>query len=110
MKSNSKAELRDTGERIIPTAEKEVSFVFERHKFAYTYALNFVDNKKVLDVGCGTGYGCKILSQRAKMIWGIDYDEEAIAYCKKFYSGENIFYAQMDNNCLGFQNHFKQFA
>ena len=53
--------LDDTGERMIPTAEGETSFVFARHRFAYEQARTFVGGKSVLDIGCGTGYGCRIL-------------------------------------------------
>jgi 2-polyprenyl-3-methyl-5-hydroxy-6-metoxy-1,4-benzoquinol methylase len=102
MKSHLTTNLRDTGERMIPTAEGELSFVFERHKIAYTYASNFVQDRIVLDVGCGTGYGCKMLSQWAKMVCGIDHSEEAVLYSQKFYSGENIFYGQMNAAALGF--------
>ncbi len=50
-------QLKDTGERIIPTEDGELSLVYSRHRFAYEYASTFVENKTVLDVGCGTGYG-----------------------------------------------------
>ncbi|MBN1349409.1 class I SAM-dependent methyltransferase, partial [candidate division KSB1 bacterium] len=88
--------LKDDGERIIPTKPGEISFVYARHKFAYQYAQNFVENKTVLDVGCGTGYGSKILSEKATYVHGIDYDSDAINYCKQHYSGSNIEFYQAD--------------
>ncbi len=73
--------LPDTGERMIPAAEGEVSFTYSRHAFAYRCALAWVEGKSVLDVGCGTGYGARILAGRARRIMAVDHSEEAIAYC-----------------------------
>jgi len=89
-------QLDDTGERMIPTAEDETSFVFSRHRFAYEYAQQFVNGKSVLDIGCGTGYGCKILSSRAASVVGIDYSAEAIEFCRKNFAAPNIEFLQMD--------------
>jgi len=91
-------EISDTGERILPTQKDEVSIVFSRHKFAYEYVQQFVENKTVIDVGCGTGYGCKIFAEKATIVYGIDHDKEAISYCKQKYPAPNITYIEMDIN------------
>ena len=93
--------LSDTGERMIPTSDKEISFVFERHRFAYRYISRFIKNCSVVDVGCGTGYGCKILSVNARFVLGIDYDSGALNYCKKNFSSQNIYFTQMNAEFLG---------
>jgi SAM-dependent methyltransferase len=90
MDQNTNMLLKDTGERIIPTKENEVSIVFSRHLFTYQYASKFVSDKIVLDIGCGTGYGCHLLSQKAKHVTGLDYSASAIEYCKTNYSASNI--------------------
>jgi SAM-dependent methyltransferase len=82
--------LADTGERMIPPSDKEISFVFARHRFAYQYVSQFVKDSAVVDIGCGTGYGCKLLSERARFVCGIDYDFSALSYCKSNFSGKNI--------------------
>jgi len=79
---------------MIPTAEGEVSLVFSRHQFAYRFARQFVDGKNVLDIGCGTGYGSKILAERAKHVLAIDYDRDAIAYCRTHFGGANLEFRQ----------------
>lgn len=106
MKTERNTELVDTGERMIPPSNNEVSFVFARHQFAYQHAQKFVEGKAVIDVGCGTGYGCKILAQKAHHVHGIDYKAEAIAYCRKFYGAPNISYLHMDAASLQFDSMF----
>ncbi|MCX7726098.1 MAG: class I SAM-dependent methyltransferase [Chitinispirillaceae bacterium] len=91
-------EIKDTGERIIPPSEGEVSIVFSRHKFAYEYVSSFVLNKKVIDIGCGCGYGSKILSEKAELVYGIDYDKDAINYCNSHYRASNLRYFNVDIN------------
>jgi 2-polyprenyl-3-methyl-5-hydroxy-6-metoxy-1,4-benzoquinol methylase len=81
-------------------------FVYSRHKFAYEYVLQFVENKLVIDVGCGTGYGCKILAERAELVYGIDYDAEAITYSREHYNAPNIKYFRMDAACLDLDRQF----
>jgi len=37
----------------------------------------------VLDAGCGTGYGCAALSERASSVTGLDISPEAIAHARE---------------------------
>jgi len=93
-------QLVDTGERIIPAKENEVSVVFSRQLFAYRYASQYVVDKTVLDIGCGTGYGCHLLAGKARRVTGIDYDTDAIEYCQTKYSGSNIEFIHADASNL----------
>jgi SAM-dependent methyltransferase len=54
-------------------------------KEAYFLALNkFVkDGDRVLDVGCGLGYGMNLLSIKAGEVIGVDVDQNALDYCLK---------------------------
>lgn len=67
---------------MIPAAPGEISYTYARHAFAYRYASAWVGGKSVLDVGCGTGYGARILAGRARTVTAVDNSEEAIAYCR----------------------------
>ena len=98
--------LSDTGERMIPVSDKEISFVFARHRFAYQYISRFVKNCSVIDVGCGTGYGCRMISESARFVLGIDYDHGAINYCKNNYSSQNIYFTRMNAESLGLKHIF----
>ena len=106
MNPTSKSDLIDTGERIIPAADGEVSLVFSRHRFAYEYATQFVTNNRVIDVGCGTGYGCRLMADEANQVVGIDHDADAVAYCRAHYSAPNIEFRQLDVRSLDFDDEF----
>lgn len=58
---------------------------------AYFLTLNkYVDfGDKVLDVGCGLGYGLNILSIKAEEVFGVDIDPGAINYCENTILGRN---------------------
>lgn len=60
-------------------------------KEAYTYTLNDIisDGDKVLDVGCGLGYGMDIMSARASEVHGVDVDEKAVKYATKHAKSNN---------------------
>jgi len=106
MKTINQTALPDTGERMIPTADGELSYVFARHKFAYECARGYAESRSVLDVGCGTGYGCKILSAVAQSVVGIDYHSDAIAFCRAHYSAPNVSFAQCDIPDIHFTGEF----
>lgn len=95
MQSTSKAELKDTGERLIPETYKD-SVVYGEHISRYLSITDVVKGKTVLDVACGTGYGSQMLSRYATKVIGVDYSEEAINYAKKNYPHNNLSYLQDD--------------
>ena len=52
----------------------------------YEFAARFVEGKRVLDFGCGVGYGgCYLLSRGAKEVTAIDIDSRSIRYAKDRY-------------------------
>lgn len=52
------------------------------HAARYVFALPHVENKTVLDIACGTGYGIAILKANAKHITGVDVDADAASKAK----------------------------
>ncbi|ASK32586.1 hypothetical protein CEY12_21970 [Chryseobacterium sp. T16E-39] len=85
--------MKDTGERHILSENfnnKSELYLHLMHIATYEYARNFVKNKKVLDFGCGSGYGTHMLSENAGSIIGIDISTEAIDYAKKEYRASNL--------------------
>ena len=61
------------------------SSAFE-HLQRYKYAAKRCRGK-VLDLGCGTGYGAGILAKEGNIVYAIDNSQEAIDYAKKNYHG-----------------------
>lgn len=81
-------------ERVSP--EEKSTAVFKLHFATYKFAEKFVADKKVLDIGCGTGYGSNHLAQWALEVVGGDISFEAIEYAKKHYEKENLKFQIMD--------------
>jgi 2-polyprenyl-3-methyl-5-hydroxy-6-metoxy-1,4-benzoquinol methylase len=70
-------ELAFTGERVVPG--KTPPFLVLEHLVRYRFAAPFSDGLRVLDVGCGTGYGTDMLASTASLTIGVDSDPEAIS-------------------------------
>lgn len=67
------------------------------HLNRYRLAMQYMDeNSKVLDYGCGAGYGSFVMSGEAGEVIAIDADRHAIAYAKDYYARKNITYLLMD--------------
>jgi len=91
-----------TGERLIPDKEKLLDLYYE-HFARYLYATEFVEDRVVLDLGCGCGYGTYELAEAgAKLAVGIDNSAEAIDYARGRYEHENSTFAVADALALPF--------
>ena len=79
----------DFDERVIPGIT--ANFQFQESLARYEFVLGILKRKvKVLDVGCGTGYGSDLLSRRFEVV-ALDKDREAISFAKKHYpNGANF--------------------
>ncbi len=84
--------MKFTGEQFIPdqTSRRMEQDHVERYKFA----AKFVEDKDVLDMACGAGYGTKLLKEAgAKSVDGVDISPEIINYARTRYAvgGINFF-------------------
>lgn len=66
-----------TGERTAPGVAEE-NYWFQRHVVAYRWAADQVAGLRVLDAGCGEGYGTDMLASKASRTVGIDLDAEIV--------------------------------
>jgi SAM-dependent methyltransferase len=55
--------------------DEENNVTYQRCQYAYEFAIPYITGKKVLDVGCGRGYGTELMSRYAQFITGLDYDQ-----------------------------------
>jgi len=56
-----------------------------RHFTAYKYVEEFVKDKSVLEVGCGTGYGANYLTRFASTLTAADISKQCVTYCHNSY-------------------------
>src|SRR5215467_1277008 len=77
-----------TGERVIP-GEVDVDLLNE-HLARYAFAARLARGKRVLDAGCGAGYGSAELARAALSVVGIDISAEAVAYAGANYQLPNL--------------------
>jgi SAM-dependent methyltransferase len=73
-----------TGERTVPGVPEE-NYWFRRHEVAYRFALPHVAGSRVLEIGCGEGYGTAQLASAAAVVVGVDYDALTAAHAAATY-------------------------
>ncbi len=72
----------------------DFSNVTIEHLHRYAIAKDFVDNKIVLDIASGEGYGSNVLSKSASKVIGVDIDLESVNEANKKYIKENLKFIQ----------------
>ncbi len=91
-----------TGERVIPGLV-DVD-LWNEHISRYTFAARLARRKRVLDVGCGAGYGTAELAQTAREATGIDVSAEAVEYAQEHYGRSNARYEVGSATAMPFAN------
>lgn len=66
----------------------KISPYWGEHVARYVFALQFVEDKDVLDVACGTGYGLPFLRKKANRVVGVDVSVEALLEAKNACDGK----------------------
>lgn len=80
---------------------------FRNHVKVYFFASQFVAGKRVADVGCGSGYGCKILRDAgAAAVYGADVSSHAIRFARKHFGREADFSQQTITDLSAYANDF----
>jgi len=99
------AELSFTGERIIEGSTPPR--IWTDHIARYDLAGKYIQGKKVLDIGCGTGIGSKVLKQNgARFVVGTDISPEAIAFAKNNYAAQGLYFLVGDICRTSFSDDF----
>src|SRR5580704_14485342 len=81
-----------TGERVIP-GEVDVDLLNE-HMARYAFASRLAHGKRVLDAGCGAGYGSAELARAADSVTGVDCAAEAVEFARAHYRLPNLQFEQ----------------
>jgi SAM-dependent methyltransferase len=91
-----------TGERVIP-GQVDIDLLNE-HLARYAFAARLARGKRVLDAGCGAGYGTAELARVALSAAGIDSAADAIDYARANYRLPNLFFTQGSCAALPYVN------
>jgi SAM-dependent methyltransferase len=81
-----------TGERIIP-GHVDPDLLNE-HLARYAFAARLARGKRVLDAGCGAGYGSAELAKTAQLVTGCDVSAEAIQFARQEYRLPHLAFEQ----------------
>src|SRR5215471_13690924 len=68
----------------------------------YTFAARLARGKRVLDAGCGAGYGSAALAEAAESVTGVDIAPEAIDFARAHYQAANLSFEQASVTALPF--------
>lgn len=77
-----------TGERVIP-GKVDIDLWNEHHS-RYLFAARLSRGKRVIDLGCGSGYGAAEIAKTAESVSAVDISAEAIAEAALLYPAENL--------------------
>ena len=95
-------DLDFNGERYVPG--KSPLQLEAEHLARYEFVLDFVKGMRVLDLGCGEGYGSSMLADVADSVLGLDIDPRSIAHAKEVYMSENLSFVEGDVAKLPFKD------
>jgi 2-polyprenyl-3-methyl-5-hydroxy-6-metoxy-1,4-benzoquinol methylase len=73
----------DLRERLTDDDLARPDYLSASHIHRYVLAAELCRGLRVLDLGCGTGYGCEILAGSAAAVHGVDIDEGAIELARR---------------------------
>jgi ubiquinone/menaquinone biosynthesis C-methylase UbiE len=75
-----------------------------RETAMYEFCLPYVAGRRVVDVGCGTGFGAALLAEEASSVVGVDPFPIAVETAKAGYEADNLCFRQMDGTSLDFDD------
>jgi SAM-dependent methyltransferase len=91
--------LEPTGERMIVEHYKssiEDYVIYLMHIATYRFAESFAQGKRVLDFGCGSGYGSARMAEVATSVDAVDVAEDAVAHAKEKFLRPNLRFTRID--------------
>jgi SAM-dependent methyltransferase len=89
-----------TGERVVPGQVD--ADLWNEHLARYAFSDRFCRGLRVIDAGCGTGYGAHQLALNAQSVVGLDVAEDALAYAASQYPRSNLRWVRSSCTALPF--------
>jgi SAM-dependent methyltransferase len=86
------SELEFTGERVVPGLVDPN--LFNEHLARYRFAALFAENGRVLDAGCGSGYGAAEFAGTASSVIAMDISAEAVTHARNSFAGPRTSFLQ----------------
>ena len=87
--------MRFTGERL-PEGDPHFQADMARHLAAYLVARPYCAGRRVLDAGCGEGYGSALVAEVATSVLGVDRSADALARAQANHAGPRVRFACVD--------------
>ncbi len=88
-------------------ATKDDIINFTNHCKFYKFAAQFVKNKVVSDIGCGSGYGCQIIKEsNAALVYGADISKPSIEFAQARYGKYAEFSIQGITDLKSYESHY----
>ena len=94
---------------LFPSSNEQLgvtSVALSEQENRYYFAVRYSNGKKVLDLGCGLGFGSHILRRNAEVVFGIDISESSISFSSNSYSDSNLFFLLGDGSNLPFPDNY----
>ncbi len=91
--------LEPSSERVMEDAyqSSDAAYaVYMLHIATYRYALPHARDARVLDLGCGSGYGTSMLRDVARSAVGVDVSPEAVAHAGERYGRDGLSFRTID--------------
>ncbi|MCJ2178128.1 class I SAM-dependent methyltransferase [Novosphingobium album (ex Hu et al. 2023)] len=91
--------LEPTGERMVEehyTGSLQDHVIHILHLATYRFAEAMTRGKRVLDFGCGSGYGSAMIAETADSVVAVDVAADAVAYARDRFIRENLSFDQID--------------
>jgi ubiquinone/menaquinone biosynthesis C-methylase UbiE len=86
-------EIETTGERVVESSYLTSAggyLIYLMHMAAYRLAEPFCRGKRVIELGCGTGYGASHIAEQAHEVHAVDVASDAIDYARHHYAKPNL--------------------
>ena len=100
----SDREMKFTGERFVP-GKAEFLHLYQEHMVRYMFATQLTKKKRVLDLGCGCGYGSYYVAKKgASTVIGVDRSDEAIEFSRRRFAANNLTFLLADARNLPFSS------